>query len=106
MAINTSKPHTLIGTTPKGRTLRTILSAYPRFSCVSEDCDGEETLTSVQVRSLGGGAVMDIQMPRSNGIPATALIKRFSGHVIVVGLLVHATRIAPRDDYSPARRTY
>ena len=34
---------------------------------------------------------MDIQMPRLNGIQATALIKRFSPHVIVVGLSVHVT---------------
>ena len=34
---------------------------------------------------------MDIQMPRLNGIQATALIKRFFPHVIVVGLSVHAT---------------
>jgi DNA-binding NarL/FixJ family response regulator len=34
---------------------------------------------------------MDIQMPRVNGIQATALIKRFFPHVIVVGLSVHAT---------------
>jgi len=35
--------------------------------------------------------VMDIQMPRLNGIQATALIKQFFPHVIVVRLSVHAT---------------
>jgi DNA-binding NarL/FixJ family response regulator len=34
---------------------------------------------------------MDIQMPRLNGIQATALIKQFFPHVIVVRLSVHAT---------------
>lgn len=71
-------------------TLRTILSAYPRFAIVGEACDGEEALAWVQ-RCDPSVVVMDIQMPRLNGIQATALIKRFSPHVIVVGLSVHAT---------------
>ena len=71
-------------------TLRTILSSHPRFSIVGEACDGEEALTWVQ-RCDPSVVVMDIQMPRLNGIQATALIKRFFPHVIVVGLSVHAT---------------
>lgn len=72
------------------QTLRTILSTYPRFAIVGEACDGEEALTWVQ-RCDPAVVVMDIQMPRLNGIQATALIKRFFPHVIVVGLSVHAT---------------
>jgi DNA-binding NarL/FixJ family response regulator len=71
--------------------LRTILSAYPRFAIVGEACDGEEALAWVQ-RCDPSVVVMDIQMPRLNGIQATALIKRFFPHVIVVGLSVHATK--------------
>lgn len=71
-------------------TLRTILSTHPRFPIVGEACDGEEALTWVQ-RCDPSVVVMDIQMPRLNGIQATALIKRFFPHVIVVGLTVHAT---------------
>jgi DNA-binding NarL/FixJ family response regulator len=71
-------------------TLRTILSAHPRFAIVGEACDGEEALAWVQ-RCDPTVVVMDIQMPRLNGIQATALIKRFFPHVIVVGLSVHAT---------------
>ena len=71
-------------------TLRTILSAYPRFAIVGEACDGEEALACVQ-RCDPSVVVMDIQMPRLNGIQATALMKRFFPQVIVVGLSVHAT---------------
>jgi len=71
-------------------TLRTILSAYPRFAIVGEACNGEDALAWVQ-RCDPSVVVMDIQMPRLNGIQATALIKRFFPRVIVVGLSVHAT---------------
>ena len=71
-------------------TWRTILSAHPRFAVVGEACDGEEALAWVQ-RCDPTVVLMDIQMPRLNGIQATALIKRFFPNVIVVGLSVHAT---------------
>ncbi|HET9606232.1 MAG TPA: response regulator transcription factor, partial [Nitrospira sp.] len=58
------------------RTLRTILSAHPRFAIVGEACDGEEALAWVE-RCDPSVVVMDIQMPRLNGVQATALIKRF-----------------------------
>ena len=72
------------------RTLWTILSAHPRLTIVGEACDGEEALAWVQ-RCDPSVVVMDIQMPRLNGMQATALIKRFFPHVIVVGLSVDAT---------------
>lgn len=71
-------------------TLRTILSAYPRVTIVGEACDGEEALAWVR-QCDPSVVVMDIHMPRLNGIQATALIKRFFPHVIVVGLSVHIT---------------
>jgi DNA-binding NarL/FixJ family response regulator len=70
--------------------LRTILSAYQRFAIVGEACDGEEALEWIQ-RCDPSVVLMDIQMPRLNGIQATALIKRFFPHVIVLGLSVDAT---------------
>jgi DNA-binding NarL/FixJ family response regulator len=77
-------------------TLRTILSAHRRFMIVGEACDGEEALMGVK-RCAPTVVVMDIQMPRLNGIQATALIKRFFPHVIVVGLSVHATENLRRE---------
>ena len=71
-------------------TLRMVLSVHPCFAIVGEAGDGEEALACVQ-RCDPSVVVMDIQMPRLNGIQATALIKRFFPNVIVVGLSVHAT---------------
>jgi DNA-binding NarL/FixJ family response regulator len=71
-------------------TLRTALSAYTDLAIVGEARDGEEALAWVQ-RCDPSVVVMDIHMPRLNGIQATALIKRFFPHVIVVGLSAHAT---------------
>jgi len=71
-------------------TLRMALSVHPCFAIVGEAGDGEEALACVQ-RCDPSVVVMDIQMPRLNGIQATALIKRFFPNVIVVGLSVHAT---------------
>jgi DNA-binding NarL/FixJ family response regulator len=71
-------------------TLRTALSAYTDLAIVGEACDGEDALAWVQ-RCDPSVVVMDIHMPRVNGIQATALIKRFFPHVIVVGLSAHAT---------------
>jgi len=70
--------------------LRTILSAYQRFAIVGDVCNGEEALEWIQ-RCDPSVVLMDIQMPRLNGIQATALIKRVFPHVIVLGLSVDAT---------------
>lgn len=71
------------------QTLRNILATYPHFTVVGEACDGEEALHSVQ-RLEPSVVVMDINMPRIDGIKATAIIKRFYPHVVVVGLSVYA----------------
>jgi DNA-binding NarL/FixJ family response regulator len=67
--------------------LRTILSAYPLSQLWAKP--GEEALGwCPMMRSLSGGD--GHSDARLNGIQATALIKRFFPHVIVVGLSVHA----------------
>ena len=70
--------------------LRSILATSRQFEIVGEACDGEEAIVAV-AQLKPSVVVMDIQMPRLNGIQATALIKRFFPHVIVVGLSLHAT---------------
>lgn len=70
-------------------TLRSVLSTYPNFEVVGEACNGEEALESVQLLRPSV-VVMDINMPRLNGIRATALIKRIYPHVVIVGLSVYA----------------
>lgn len=69
--------------------LRNILATYPNFEVVGEACDGEEALEAVQILKPSV-VVMDINMPRLNGIKATSLIKRVYPHVVIVGLSVYA----------------
>ena len=69
--------------------LRGFLSAYPGLEVVGEAGNGEEALQSVQMLSPAV-VVMDINMPRLNGIETTARIKQNYPHVIVVGLSMNA----------------
>jgi two-component system, NarL family, response regulator DegU len=56
--------------------LRTILELEPGFQIVGEAADGEEAISQYHsLRKLGNGpdiVLMDIQMPRMNGVQATA----------------------------------
>ncbi|HEY6084223.1 MAG TPA: response regulator transcription factor [Nitrospira sp.] len=70
--------------------LRHLLATSPYFDVVGEACDGEEAVLAV-AQLQPAVVVMDINMPRLNGIRATARIKRTYPHVEVVGLSVYAT---------------
>ena len=66
--------------------LRSFLSTYYRdIEVVGEANSGEEALQCVQML-FPSVVVMDINMPRLNGIEATARIKHSHPHVGVVGL--------------------
>ena len=58
--------------------LHTVLELEDDFHVVGEAIDGEDAITqyaSLQQRGLGPDVVlMDIQMPRKNGVEATAAI--------------------------------
>lgn len=69
--------------------LRSILSSYPNFQVVGEAGDGEEACHSVE-KLNPSVIVMDINMPRLNGIHATACIKKLFPHIIIVGLSLYA----------------
>jgi DNA-binding NarL/FixJ family response regulator len=71
------------------QTLRDILDSYPGFEVVGEACNGEEALESVQILKPSV-VVMDINMPKLDGIKATSLIKRVYPHIVIVGLSVYA----------------
>ena len=71
------------------QTLRGILDSYPGFEVVGEACNGEEALESVQILKPSV-VVMDINMPKLDGIKATSLIKRVYPHIVIVGLSVYA----------------
>ncbi|HKR80215.1 MAG TPA: response regulator transcription factor [Nitrospira sp.] len=70
--------------------LRGILATYPYFEIVGEACDGEEAVQAV-AQLKPSVVVMDINMPRLNGIEATAWIRKTYPHVVVVGVSAIAT---------------
>jgi DNA-binding NarL/FixJ family response regulator len=70
--------------------LRSILATYPHFEIVGEAHDGEEAVLAV-AQFKPSVVVMDINMPRLNGIEATARIRRTYPHMVVVGVSAIAT---------------
>ena len=72
------------------QSLRSILATSRQFEIVGEACDGEEAVAAV-AQLKPSVVVMDINMPRLNGIDATAWIKRTYPDVVVVGVSAIAT---------------
>jgi CheY-like chemotaxis protein len=70
--------------------LRSLLESYPNLSLVGEASNGEEAVRLVRELSPSV-VVMDINMPKLNGIDATLRIKMSYPHVVIVGLSVSAT---------------
>ncbi len=68
--------------------LRTMLEGYEDVEIIGEAWDGQEAVQAVdQLRP--GVVVMDINMPKMNGIDATAQIKTRHPETIVIGLSVN-----------------
>jgi two-component system response regulator DegU len=65
--------------------LRCALECYPRIEVVGEACDGEEAVTCV-AKVLPTIVVIDIVMPKMDGIAATRLIKTQYPQIAVIGL--------------------
>lgn len=73
--------------------LRSILEAYADMEIVGEAAAGDEAVELVhQLRP--SVVVMDINMPRMNGIEATAKIKARHSGVVVIGLSVQTDEFA------------
>jgi DNA-binding NarL/FixJ family response regulator len=69
--------------------LRSLLEGYADVEVVGEASDGEQAI--IAVREFEPAiVVMDINMPRMNGIDATARIKAQHPAVDVIGLSVNA----------------
>ena len=69
--------------------LRSLLEPYPNVDVVGEASDGQEAIELAdQLRPTL--IVMDVNMPKMNGIEATAVIKARSPDTSVIGLSVHA----------------
>ena len=71
--------------------LRTSLQGYPNLEIVGEASDGKEALVLVD-KLRPTVVVMDINMPKMNGIEATAVIKVRAPDTIIIGLSVNAGR--------------
>jgi DNA-binding NarL/FixJ family response regulator len=71
--------------------LREILEAHPSLQVVGEATDGEDAI--LRAEELQPAIVlMDINMPKLNGIAATRRIKADHESMTVIGLSVHTDR--------------
>ncbi len=70
--------------------LRSILDNYDDLEIVAEAVDGEEAV-SLTHRLQPDVVLMDINLPRLNGIDATRKIKQAWPHIIVIGLSVQSS---------------
>ncbi len=69
--------------------LRSVLDSYADIEVVGESWNGEEAVAAAEMLQPAV-VLMDINMPKMNGIEATALIKARSPGTIVIGLSVNA----------------
>ena len=70
--------------------LRSLLSSHPEFEIVGEAEDGQEAIRSVE-KLKPDLALMDLSMPRMNGMDAIKEIKKRSPQTKVLVLTVHKT---------------
>ncbi len=69
--------------------LRSVLEGYSDVSVVGEASDGQEAVQAAR-ELLPSIVVMDINMPKMNGIEATRRIKTINRDIVVIGLSVNA----------------
>jgi DNA-binding NarL/FixJ family response regulator len=71
--------------------LRALLGSYEDVEVIAEARDGEEAIISV-ASCQPEIILMDINMPRMNGIEATAIIKKSRKEAAIIGLcMIHDT---------------
>jgi CheY-like chemotaxis protein len=72
--------------------LRSVMEGFPNIDIIGEASNGDEALKLVEKRRPAV-VLMDINMPKLNGIEATAKIKTEHPEVAVIGLSVNAESI-------------
>jgi len=72
---------------PTRETLRKVLASYDDLHIMGEAADGKEAIQMVE-ECQPDVILMDIRMPRMNGVEATTLIKKSWNHVVIIGLCV------------------
>ena len=77
--------------------VRELLSSYPNIEVVGEAGDGEEGVHQVQ-QLQPSVVVMDISMPKMDGIMSTRLIKIQYPRILVVGLSVFTQHSGQREE--------
>jgi DNA-binding NarL/FixJ family response regulator len=70
---------------------RTLIECDPECEVAGEAANGEDAVILARVISPDV-VIMDINMPRMNGIEATRRIKQEMPHIAVIGLSVHDDR--------------
>ena len=73
--------------------LRTLLASYDDLEVIAEAGDGEEAIIRV-ASSQPEIILMDINMPRMNGIQATTVIKKSRKEISIIGLCLEHDRYA------------
>ena len=68
--------------------LRLLLQSSPDFTVIAEAEDGEEAVTLVE-RHKPDVVIMDISMPKLNGIEATGIMKQSNPDIKIIILTVH-----------------
>ena len=71
------------------QSLRAVLQGYPNLEVIAEAGDGEEALHYVE-KLKPDVVLMDINMPKMDGVAATRLIKSEFPDVAVVGITITA----------------
>ncbi|HSC57805.1 MAG TPA: response regulator transcription factor, partial [Nitrospira sp.] len=70
--------------------LRAVLEAYPDLFVVGEAADGQEAVSMTRKRAPDV-IIMDINMPRMNGVEATRRIKKERPETVIIAVSVNDT---------------
>jgi DNA-binding NarL/FixJ family response regulator len=71
--------------------VKRLLQSHPRFRVVGEALDGEEAV--VQTQAIRPHvAILNITMPKKDGLEAAREIRRIAPETAVIGLSTHADR--------------